>query len=876
MTKTDSIRNFLLSSTHEDLARLYNHDMECQVNVAQDGGERVDGEFFGIRWQGWTDGLTTWKTFRIPLHAATIPSFNDKAISFDLAAHAEGIGMTGWDWNNKVSRWVAFDFDSLIDHKIGLTNEELEEIKEKASSLPWVTIRKSTSGKGLHFYVFLDNIPTVNHVEHAALARSIIGMMSALTGFDFNTKVDGCGGNIWVWHRKMQGTDGLSLIKQGTPLYEIPPNWRDHISVISGRQKKTNTEFDSLIGQRPTVGLDVDHIKLFNWFSDNHCYWYWDQDNDMLITHTKHLEDAHDELNFKGYFKTISTGRQLGTDYNCFLFPLRHGAWIVRRYTQGTPEHESWIKDNFGWTKCYYNCEPNLEIACKAFGGIEDPKGGFIFKEAAVAEKAAQLLNCYLNIPLNMQGRETKLKQHKDGRLIVELTRTPTDYPIEGWLAQSNGPWTKIFDNIIPTTELESSSNYDDVIRHMITTEEDYGWMIYSDEQWHIEPLIHIRIALKSLGYSTNTINDILGISILKPWKLVNKPFQPEYPGNREWNRKAAQLKYTPTTDTTNLSYPTWLKVLQHCGCGLDSAVKTNQWCIDSGIFSGADYLKCWIASLFQYPLKPLPYLFFYGPQNSGKSTFHESIELLLTSGYCRADNALQNKSGFNAELEGQILCVVEETDLGRDKTANSRMKDWVTGIHIPIHPKGKTPYHVVNTSHWVHTANSHLDCPVFPGDTRVTICYVPKLDEQIPKELLRQQLIKEASDFLAAVMTLELPQSTGRLNVDVIETADKVTIEQINKTPLEIYIEDNFTIADGYIVSFNHFYTEFYQQLEDSEFSSWSRNKVSRELPPTIIKGRFTRDGHVYLGNIKWKDKQTEKIGNKLTVINGYLEEIG
>jgi len=85
--------------------------------------------------------------------------------------------MTGWDWQKRCSRFVAFDFDSLVSHAkgIGLSDDALEKIKEAASSLPYVEVRRSTGGSGLHLYVYLDGIPTQNHTEHAALARCILG-----------------------------------------------------------------------------------------------------------------------------------------------------------------------------------------------------------------------------------------------------------------------------------------------------------------------------------------------------------------------------------------------------------------------------------------------------------------------------------------------------------------------------------------------------------------------------------------------------------------------------------------------------------------------------------------------------------------------------
>jgi len=116
VTRSESIKLFLDAMAPPELAALYHLGMECQVNVAQDGGERTDGEFKGRKWHGWTDGMTTWKTFRIPYKADTNPEYLDKAIRFDLAAHAEGIGLTGWDWQRKVSRWVAYDFDAIMGH----------------------------------------------------------------------------------------------------------------------------------------------------------------------------------------------------------------------------------------------------------------------------------------------------------------------------------------------------------------------------------------------------------------------------------------------------------------------------------------------------------------------------------------------------------------------------------------------------------------------------------------------------------------------------------------------------------------------------------------------------------------------------------------
>lgn len=894
-SRTEAIKRFLNHAARADLAAMYNFDMEVQVNVAQDGGERVTKEFKGRPWQGYTDGLQTWKPFRIPYKANSDPEYTDVKMSFDLAAHVEGIGMTGWDWTRRVSLWVAYDFDALIGHSekhlAKLTNEELEAVRQAAFDLPWVTIRKSTSGKGLHLYVMLPEVPTSNHNEHAALARAILGKMSALAGFDFKSHVDVCGGNMWVWHRKMLNTDGLELIKQGDILDEVPLNWRDHVKVITRKRRKNlpkdvestghGDTFDELTGQRPTVKLDADHQRLINYMEKNNLLWWWDQDHHMLVTHTLNLQEAHQDLGLRGIFKTDSKGGNQD-EQNCFAFPMRKGAWGIRRYTPGVQEHPSWTQDGAGWTRCYLNREPDLPTACRALGGIEDPTGGFEFRDCESAIEAAQSLGVHIKVGTALRGRKTKLKQHRDGRLVVEVKHEPEDRgdAMTGWLVKKKN-WTRLYNAPLAAPDKPDVANYDDLLRKLTVknaNREDAGWMIKSEGEWSSEPIGHIRLALESEGYTAKEVKSIMGSSVMRSWKIVNKPFQPEYPGDREWNRNAAQLRFLPTQDRDDLKYPTWRKILEHCGDGLDDAVKVDPWCKANGILTGADYLKVWIASLFQFPEEPLPYLFFYGPEDSGKSSFHESLKLLLTKGYMRADGALTNTSNFNGELDGALLCVIEETDLKKNKLANRRIKDWVTSGDIQITYKGKTPYMALNCMHFVQCDNEFTACPVFPGDTRITLCYVGLLDpvDMIPKKKIIPLLQKEASDFLAEILNIEIPESGSRLNVPIIHTHEKEEIQKLNQNPVEAFLEEICVSTDGQKIKTSELYDRYIRWVDPSEMDNWSKIKFGRALPPQFPKGRQRKDGQWYIGNIWWRGEKPFTTETRRLVKNGdYLEPV-
>ena len=140
---------------------------------------------------------------------------------------------------------------------------------------------------------------------------------------------------------------------------------------------------------------------------------------------------------------------------------------------------------------------------------------------------------------------------------------------------------------------------------------------------------------------------------------------------------------------------------------------------------------------------------------------------------------------------EGKVLCVIEEMDLGRDKKANNRVKDWVLGRKLPIHHKHQTPYDIPNTTHWVHCANDARFCPVFPGDTRITMIFVPKLSvlDKVNRTKMHRMLKQEAPAFLQFLLDYDLPSPGDRLRVEYIDTEDKLAVSAGNRTPLQMFM---------------------------------------------------------------------------------------
>lgn len=900
-TRTETIKRFLEANTHPDLAKLYNYNMECQVNVAKDDGIRADKTYKGRNYIAWTDGVQTWKPFRIPYNAKTNPEYEDVPMSFDFGKHVEAIGMTGWDWVNKQSLWFGFDFDGIIGHSEKhskrLDDNELNQIKNLLANVPWVTLRKSTSGTGLHLYIFAKPVHTKNHNEHAALARAILGQLSATVGFDFSAKVDVCGYNMWIWHRKMAGTDGLILLKEGGILTEIPTNWKEHIDVIKGQRKRSIphfianqidkvpdllTVFEELTTRRSTVDFDTGHRTLLDWLTSKGYYWSHGTDQQhMIVTHTWSLREAHRELNLKGVFETVAEGTAGGQDWNCFMFPLRHSGWVIRRFTPGCQEANTWSQDSSGWTRCFLNKEPGLDEASRVCGGLEHPTGGYNFQNAGQIIELGTILGAEISIPNTAVSRSVRVKEKKDDKISVIIDKSEFDNPTDwqGWISEGKS-WKRVY-RIRRSENEDDIPDCDDIVRHTITASlENAGWYVRSSNQWVYEPMVHVKVAMKSMGLDPATIDHALGVCVLTKWSLVNKPFELEYPGNREWNKDAPQLTVIPNKDSEERNFPHWLMLLDHIGTNLDDSVKDNVWCRANSILTGSDYLKCWVASLFQYPGRPLPYLFLYSEQqDTGKSILHEGLSLLMTKGVQHAKTALTTE--FNGELANAVLCVIEEMNLGKGlrgkEDAYSRIKDWVTAPMISIHEKRRTPYLMPNTTHWIQCSNNPDACPIFKGDTRIVMIEVNPLDvtKKIPKTQLLAKLKEEAADFLGELLLMDLPPSNDRLNIPVLETDIKEASQRRNNTIIDMFIEETAHRVDGEWIRFGDFYDKFVEWLPEHEKPNWSKIRLSRELPLNIAQGRSKTNNQKYLANISWEPPNGQ-IKNKITSRNEKLYRDG
>lgn len=691
---------------------------------------------------------------------------------------------------------------------------------------------------------------------------------------------DGCTDNKGVCMLNSVDKDSIECVREVCQILGIhcsPITWQERESYFNGEMQtvykvhlKTNT-------LPPEFFLRKKHQERITAKHDRADYWKVEsvellgEKEEVFCctvpeTHCFTLEDS------------ILTG-------NCFAFPLSNGGWKVTRFSKGVREHETWDQDGTNWTSCYFNTRPDLESASLALGGSEISGGkGFHFDNLKKARDVVQALGGYIDLPDTWDNRECQLDKNKsNGRLIVRVKKVPEEAkPQNGWIEKGKW-WEKVFKITTDSSEVTMNEypEFDSYVRALVTPGGEHaGWAVKRTDKdtWDIQPLVNVKLVLQGAPYNVSKAEAdvILGGTINRRWDLVTLPFKPEFPGNRQWNFKAPQYAFQPSDlDSDAIPYhPHWDKILDHVGRDLDESLCTDAWALRHGIMTGRQYLQLWIASMLREPFDPLPYLFLWGPENSGKSILHEAIGRLMTGGVASADRALTTSSEFNGELANAVLGVIEETDVSKaGERARNRMKDWVTSENIAIRRMRTDAYLQRNTLHFIQCSNSSDACLVTHGDTRTVVLYVPEIEAEIPKEVLKRNIEDEASDFMYTLMNLDIPPSEGRLRIPPVSTGSKEDMEQSTMSALDLFLLEHTYHVNGCTIKYSEFVERFLGQLPIEEIGLWNNRSVSRKLPRKYPTGKYGGDGATHIGNISWTPGSH---GDELVSFRGRLKYRG
>jgi hypothetical protein len=806
-------------------------DLESQF-IVHPGEEAIeDGE------DAWTDGSETWAPHRWPYKAANDPQYRDRPLLFNPAAHIDRIGSTWWNWVTKRSVAASFDIDMEGDGHAAttttVTETELEAIVERLKLLPYVTLVRSTGGKGVHVYVFFDEKDqpeAANHNEHTRVSLATLVKMSKDACYDFAQHMDAKGVILWFWASSSgPNHSGFNLIHEATesigaaaiqPYMEtklIGPNRAAKIHGFDDDGNPVTTQSD---GEGYKVcDLDDEHKSILKELENFDYDFRWIGEFNMAHTNTRAIAElfekrAAEGRPLKGIFKTTSVGHVKKP--NCFITPRPGGVFQVKRFGNGIGEHPSWnIRGQDTW--CYLNEEPSVDGVLDRMCSKRPDKHKFTF-EPLELEAALQALGHTLGESVSHLSGAVEVTRRKDGTYYA----TSKDTGAPGWKTTKSGQKREL--PIVQKVVKRAKNLLEDAdkkFRNLITPQKKpYGWALLTEEGWINYPSFE-KIAASVKQIFGRDTEDAKAMMDQNPWTIVHVPFGPEYPSNddlpgdqevktgRAWNKHAPQLAIQPS-DVAG-PHPHWDMIYDHLGKSLDEAVRTTEWCQKWGFATGADYLRAWMSSLILFPFQPLPYLFFYGDQNTGKSIFWESAAYLFTKGSVEsASGALTNNQGFNFEIANAVIGYVEEKDLSAVKGgAYARMKEWVTGLWLTVTEKGETPFSQPNTLKLVQMANRPTSCPMEDGDSRITAIAVSSIPpkDMVPRALMGDFLKEEAPFFLRTLLTTVLPTSHDRLRVPMLKNKDKADLETMNQEPWEECAEEHLCRMPGHVVKFSDFY---------------------------------------------------------------------
>ena len=822
------------------LLERYTTSLETQVMTTKEGKPTDNpGEY--------TDGQQTWKDKRWPYQAGSDPTYNDPPLEFSPADKVDRIGTTWWDFENHRSVAVGIDIDYEEGHASTTnTNDDvtLAEIVEKLSDLDYVTVVRSTGGKGLHVYVFFDNPPeSQNHHEHTIVARKTLELIGQDIGYDLKQHVDCVGSVFWIWSKSSPADHpGFSVVKAGNTL--------DATRLASITLPQPAYRGGSITDFEVTE-LEEEHKRVMEALAQ---YGYMGQRADMNLihTHTGAIAKCVEEGFIEGPFSTDSDVSDLNTP-NCFLAPQRGGSFRCVRF--GQTEHETgkgWHFSN-GKNFCFINEKlSDVEIMSKHTirkrnGKIETETVEDLLADFGIASEDVSL---------------------PSGNVWADLTacgdlRVESSEAVDGWEAKVDGKKTKyvkVFKKQKKGASLKDRvlQMADDHVRYVIQDGTEKGWYHRtSDGDW---------ISHRGFSDVACVVDDLFPdfsqkarhILHTNPWTMVKIPFRSEYPGNRLWNYNAPQLKVEPAKSGGD--HPYFDLILEHIGLELNEPVAQNNWCRKANIQSGADYLRAWLACLIHHADQPLPYLFLTGPQNSGKSIFHESCRFLFTHGITSASNSLTSQ--FNGELEGCFLVYIEERDLA-DKRYNAyeKIKEWVTGRDLTVRPLYQQQYTAPNYLHFVQMANSSEHLPLEDGDTRIVAIEVPALKKPVPKAILEGHLKKEAPRFLRTLINTQLPPPVDRLRIPALRTVTKSAMEQKAMSPVMVVAKQKLYPRDGHKVEIGDFYKAYVSYVDNQNIEPEPEFLVVREL--SLRSDRYqlgVKDRKQYIVNVSLDPKSRPK----------------
>jgi hypothetical protein len=657
------------------------------------------------------------------------------------------------------------DVDTIFGHGAGITEEERDRIKSAVEPIPYVELRASTGGSGLHIYVwvaapvptFVPNDPQQSRRNHAALGRHVLGLIARDAQLDFPLaeKVDCVGRNTWFAARRALDRGGFRCLKPHVVKLSAQDvqGWEQHLEVFRTR-KRVSTGLGDDATRLRRIPEDGTHKAILaevphSYVPDEGCY----------HVHTCDLRSVHEKLNLKGGFETVSPGRD--SKPNAFMFPADDGSFVVLRFGDAQ-EHPLWAKSKGGNQYFRFNAPLEMRAVARAVGAG--------FADSAFTCNPEQALNAakYLGIVLpEIDSRPITFRLKKTD-LTLTVQHGKGDKVLPGWNLG--------YRCLKVSYEIEKPSgvatNHDDKYRAIVRDGKAAGFQYKVQGKWIDSDASQLDAVLAKDGYGKDERLAVRGALQQEPFTTVQIPFQPEYLPGRRLNTGQRLIEASQEPG----EHPTYDLVVSHVGRNLDKPVAMNSWCQQHGIRTGAEFLLCWLAYMIRDPGRQLPILVFYSSQSGhGKTKFHESIGLLFEPegdfpyGLAR-DIVLCLKEKFNSALKGCVLGVIDDESI--DAHVYEKLKRLIGSQALTLRGMFREGVASQNYLHIVFCMNTLSSYPMDKQDGRTVVLHVGMPAKQLSWEReLRPKLLKESPAFLRTLLDLSVPDSDLRFVLPIIST---------------------------------------------------------------------------------------------------------
>ena len=219
---------------------------------------------------------------------------------------------------------------------------------------------------------------------------------------------------------------------------------------------------------------------------------------------------------------------------------------------------------------------------------------------------------------------------------------------------------------------------------------------VYSDHSFKVlhDELSYINEEGKSVSFISTWFKDAFKRKYDKYDSFPKDELCPSYVYNM-WEKFPVQLMPSVTNEKTKL--------------GLDWFLNHINVMVDYNDIH-ANFVKMWIAQMFQYPENKSIHLIFVGLEGSGKGTFTRFFETLMGGAHrCwECTDPQEHIFGkFNDMMKKAFLVILNEADKSGTYNSNNKMKALITEPTINIQPKGKTSFVMKSCHRWMSFSNN-------------------------------------------------------------------------------------------------------------------------------------------------------------------------